>query len=252
MSNQPQWLILCSQLLWPIIDMGLTTIQELGFKDSDLESIPHCALLHLSSCLQISAFANEQGNHSVAICLIRQCVETLTLVDIGLQDETYAQPLLMSWQDGKKSHGDLRASLEKNVWPRYGKGLWNEPWAEFFGNLARAVQSYAHYTNQLMLWQFKVIEYPKDIDPIKREGFEFLASLDPTKYDPYKGSQVAMLQALIGWTLGRLLLEHGKNLEILKYSDQIHEFGRALGESDLLDQQTDWSSNLLPVMFFVK
>jgi len=28
----------------------------------------------------------------------------------------------------------------------YGTGLWDEPWSDFYGNLARAVQPYAHYT----------------------------------------------------------------------------------------------------------
>jgi hypothetical protein len=244
MAGQTHWLELCRQLLWDIVRLGLQTIEELDLGDFNLETIPHCALLHLSSCLQASAHANEKGEHAIAVCLIRQCIEALTLIEVGLQQKDYACPLLEKWRDGKKSHGNLRASLEKHVWPRYGNGLWDEPWSEFFSNLARAVQPYAHYTYELMLWQFKVLRGQDDAEG----GLTFTATWNPRVYDSRKGSQLALLQGLVGWTLGRLLLENRKTPQVSDYSERIRVFGEALSESEWLDKQSDWPTNLLPVV----
>ena len=66
-----------------------------------------------------------------------------------MQEPAIAEPLLLDWKNGKKSHGEVRKALERAVWPRYGVGLWSEPWSDFYANLARAVQPYAHYTPEL-------------------------------------------------------------------------------------------------------
>src|SRR5262249_44087650 len=106
----------------------------------DLQSLAELALCHHAGCIEAGGHANRRGKHSAAICLVRQPVEALTIAEIGLQSPQFAEPLLMAWKDGKKSHGELRKALEQSVWPKYGTGLWDETWAEFYGNLARAVQ----------------------------------------------------------------------------------------------------------------
>lgn len=256
MPNQEAWVPRFNHLVEPTIEIGLDILRGLpsdkrvGRDRFHVFMMSYCALLQLADCLKTSVLANLHGKHSVAVCLIRQSVEALTLVDIGLQEETFSYPLLQAWDDGKKSHGDLRCKLEQHVWPRYGNGLWGETWTEFFGNLARSVQPYAHYTQKLMLWQFHTVESPPLDGPLAdKRGFEFYATIGPTTSDEDKGCQITLLQALVIWTLGRLLLEHSKNPNILKYSDHIRDLGTAIGNSSLLDRHHDWSVNLLPVMF---
>jgi hypothetical protein len=94
----------------------------------------------------------------------------------GCRDRTaeasVAEPLLEAWKTGKKSQGELRRALQREIWPSYGTGLWNEPWAEFYANLAQAVQPYAHYTQQLQGWQFETLSVEHDGSTIEKTGLE--------------------------------------------------------------------------------
>jgi hypothetical protein len=242
MQHKPQWLLLSDELLWPLIGMGLSTLHDAHIDDRDTFSWTHAALLHFAHCLEISMEANLKGRHSVAICLVRHCVESLTLVDIGLQDPAFRKPLLVAWEQGRKGHGELRAALEKAVWPAYGAGLWDETWAEYFGNLSKAVQPYAHYTQQLQGWQYSVLATMTD---------GYFATLDPfNSYDPLKATRITLLHALSGWTLGRLLLAHGKHTDVLQRREKIAALGTALAGSKLLWKRKDWGLELRPDLIF--
>jgi hypothetical protein len=111
--------------------------------------IPQLAVFHLDACLNASIEANAALTPTVAMCLLRQCVETLTIIDVGLQPSKYRDPVLDTWHEGKKTTGALRKDLEQEIWPRYGPGIWDESWSEYFSNLAQAVHPHAHYTSQL-------------------------------------------------------------------------------------------------------
>ena len=63
------------------------------------------------------------------MCLVRQSLEALTVAEIGLQKRAFGEPLLDAWKTGKKSQGELRNALERDIWASYGTGLWDEPWA---------------------------------------------------------------------------------------------------------------------------
>jgi hypothetical protein len=246
--QSPRWLELGDKLFGPVVGMGLATLNPTSNPSADLDRavIPYLSLVHLVQCLQTGMYANEQGWHSAALCLIRQSIEALTLVDLGLQEAAYAEPLLDRWSAGAVTHGELRARLEKDVWHRYGRGLWLEPWAEFFGNLSRAVQPYAHYTSQLMGWQFQYLSQTGE----SADATQHLALFGLETYDALKASRITLLHGLVGWTLGRLLVEYGRNPDVLSYSNDIAEWGRSLGASKLLFKQKDWASELLPDMFF--
>lgn len=245
--SQPRWIIIYDQLANPVISLALNVLHKLKFGDLNLVAIPVCAATHLSTCLEMSNAANKRGYHSVSACLLRQCVETLTLIDIGLQSEEYARPLLEEWRDGKRGHGELRSNLEKAVWPGYGKGLWSESWGEFFGQLSRAVQPYAHFTNQLMLWEFKTDLQQQNISQTA-DGVEFIATTRPTAFDSQKAQQIATLEALMVWTLGRLLEANCKLNEVTQIKKQIDEFGLALADSEYINRNYRWNINLLPIM----
>jgi len=214
-------------------------------KSPDLGQIPYLAVLHLAGCLDTAGRANLDGLHAVAVCLVRQCVEVLTLVDIGLQEPEFAHPLLADWKSGKKTHGQLRAMLESTIWPAYGNGLWNEPWSEFFANLSKAVQPYAHYSYGLMGWQLATLA----TDEV-RGGHEALVQFGAGTYDPLKASRLTLLDALIVWALGRLILMPNPPGRTHPLAAGVHALGRRIAQSKLLFREGQWDWQLLPDVWF--
>ena len=241
LTEKPKWLELGEPLIGSILAIAKTTLEQSQLADFDLAQIPVLSVYHFASSLDTSIDANQKGRHSVAISLTRHCIEALTLIDVGLQDEAFALPLLDKWRDGKKNSGNLRQGLEKSIWPRYGTGLWDEPWGEFFGNLSRAVQPYAHCSRELLEWQFAVLNHSCG---------EAKFTVAVGAYDPLKASRITLLHVLVGWTLGRLLLENRSNPTVTAISRDICELGKALGSSKLLVKQKDWSLELLPNLLF--
>jgi len=252
--RKPKWLLLSDEILWPVIGMGLAVLdQRMRSSPTRLNQaeIPYTALLHFAHCLETSMKTNEEGKHSVAICLVRQCVEAITLIDIGLQENAYADPLLMAWKAGKKSHGELRASLQKNIWHQYGSGLWDEPWSDFFKNLAQAVQPYAHYSEELRHWQFATIwneDWVESQNTKPPEALQMTGLLGA--YDPLKASRITLLHCLLGWALARLLLANGESKDVAHREHKINELGSHLARSKLLFHKQDWGIQLRGMMLF--
>jgi len=245
---RPKWLDFYDELANPVVSLAKETIQNHTFEDLNLMSIPMCALAHFATSLEMSNRSNKQGYHSVAASLLRSAVETLTIIDIGLQPEAYARPLLEAWKDGRKQHGALRLELENSVWPHYGNGLWDEPWSSFFGQLARAVQPYAHFTNNLMLWCYKM-DVPEQSITVSEQGIELLTTVEPTVFDSQKARQIATLESLMIWALGRLLVFNRSQLRIRSIRDRLELFGKVLADSEYINKNQEWGINLLPILF---
>jgi len=150
---------------------------------------------------------------------------------------------LQKWKEGKLSLGELRRSLESDVWPHYGTGLWTESWAAFFGSLARAVQPYAHYSPDLLGWQIKLAHY----DGNRRA--RFIADLAPQGLDPIKSDRIALLQAVITWTFSRLLLANRPEVATCLSADA-DQMQAALRDSKLLFAEKDWPTQLMPHFLF--
>ena len=241
-EEKPQWFAIGDQLLWPLIGMGVATARSHRLSTPDLQALAELALCHHAGCIEAGSHANRRGKHSAAICLVRQSVEALTIAEIGLQSPQFAEPLLTAWKEGKKSHGELRKALEQSVWPNYGTGLWDETWAEFYGNLARAVQPYAHYTSELQGWQFSTVAYDGGKDFIPTFGLE--------TYDALQATRITLFHMLLTYMLGRILLIHGKNTDVMAKRGDILKLGRALGSSKLLFERGEWWSQLAPHMLF--
>jgi len=239
---KPEWFTLGDELMWPLIGMGVATARNHRLSSIDLQSLAELALCHHAGCIEASGHANQRGKHSAAICLVRQSVEALTVAEIGLQSPQFAEPLLADWKEGKKSHGELRRALERDVWPGYGSGLWDESWAEFYGNLARAVQPYAHYTSELQGWQFATVAHDG--------SRHFVATFGLETYDALQATRITLFQMLLTWMLGRILLAHGKNADVMARRDSIVRLGHALGASKLLFKRGEWWAQLAPHMFF--
>lgn len=242
LDEKSRWFILGDELMWPLVGMGAAAARSQHLSSPDLQLLGELAIYHHAGCLEASGQANRRGKHSAAICLVRQSVEALTIAELGLQEPKVAEPLLLAWKGGKKSHGELRRALEQNVWPRYGKGLWDETWAEFYGNLARAVQPYAHYTTELQGWQFATVDYDG--------GEEFTAMCGLETYDPLQATRITLFHMLLTYMLGRILLVHGKNQDAVSRRNEILELGDALGSSKLLFNRGEWWAQLAPHMLF--
>lgn len=241
-EKQPEWFKIGDALLWPLIGMGMAAARAHRLPTVDLQPLAELALCHHAGCMEAGNHINRRGKHSAAICLVRQSVEALTIAEIGLQAPEFAEPLLAAWKEGKKSQGELRKALERDVWPAYGVGLWDESWADFYGNLARAVQPYAHYTSELQGWQFATVAYEGGRGSIAMYGLE--------TYDALQATRITLFHMLLTWMLGRILLAHGKNADVLDRRESILELGRALGSSKLLSVGREWWTQLAPHMLF--
>jgi hypothetical protein len=149
---------------------------------------------------------------------------------------------LTAWKEGKRSHGELRKALQQSVWPNYGNGLWDETWTEFYGNLARAVQPYAHYTSELQGWQFATVE--------DEGGTEVTAMFGLETYDVFQATRITLFHMLLTYMLGRILLAHGRNPDVMAKGDDIMKLGRALGSSKLLFKRGEWWAQVHPHMRF--
>lgn len=246
-QTAPRRFTIGDKLIWPLIGMGVAVARETDLPIS-LKPVPDLALCHHAGCIEAAGFANERGKHSAAMCLVRQSVEALTIAEIGLQEAGFAVPLLEGWRAGKKSHGELRQALERDIWPRYGTGLWEEPWATFYGNLARAVQPYAHYTEELQGWQLVTIS--ADFNCGSQAGASAIQMSGLETYDPLKATRITFFHILLTWMLGRILLTDGRSRDVVARRGEIIRLGRALASSKLLFHRADWWAQFTPNFFF--
>jgi hypothetical protein len=243
MERRPLWLQELDGLTLPVFRAGLLTLNPEGSPNFDQASRPYLALCHIASCIEEGGRANLKGHHAVSICLLRQCIEAVTIMDVGLQTPEFRDRLLDDWANGSRTTGNLRQELERHVWPRYGPGLWAEPWTEFMTNLSRAVQPYAHYSLELQGWQHQ------DVHAHLGERYG-LTAIGPGTYDAIKASRVTLLQALITWTIARMLVLTGHSDVLGGLDSRITAWGREIGRSKLLFHEGKWSEQLLPHIIF--
>ena len=241
-EEEPLWFKLGDGLLWPVLGMAASSCRDVNLSTPDLRSLGELSIWHHAGCLETSIHANKRGKHSAALCLVRQSIEALSIAEVALQSPEWAESLLIAWKEKRKSHGEIRKLLEKDIWPRYGSGLWSESWSEFYGNLSRAVQDYAHYTPELQGWQFTTLVHDGERNAIVTFG--------PDTYDSLLATRVTLLHMLLTWMLGRILLAHGQNSHAAERHQDIVRLGQALGSSKLLFRNGDWGSQLAPHMLF--
>ena len=212
----------------------------------NLGIVPYSAVLHLRACQETGLWANGQGYHAASLGIFRHSVEALSLIDLGLQAPEYNTALLTDWKTGKKSHGEIRKALERDIWPHYGTGLWSEPWSQFFGNLSRAVQPFAHYRPDLMNWQF----YLPSQSPVFAEDGNLLMvqRIGRRTHDSVKAARLYLLSAMIVWTVARLLLINDAAWS--GPTEKIAALGRSIAGSKLLEKGEDWSEQLMGNAFF--
>ena len=207
--------------------------------DPHVAQLPTLALHHFTLCLMTSIETNRAGRHAPALALLRQAIESLTIVELGLNDPAWSMPLLSRWSEAKLSNGELRQRLEATAWPSYGAGLWNESWSTYFARLSKAVQPYAHCSPELLQWSLSVLT------PL--EDRRFVAAVGA--YDATKASRLTLFHILVTWTLGRILQATRPPSSPLVAGSAVTSLGTALASSEYLVENQDWSVQLWPHMF---
>ncbi len=245
--HPPTWFRIGEPMIWPCWQVALDVLSKRRTGNLNLDHIPELAAIHFIHCMEASIETNRRGRHAVAVGLVRQCVETLTLIDVGLQEQSRRDPLLEAWRQERKTHGQIRSELERDVWPRYGRGLWNETWAEFFGEFARAVQPYAHYTHLLQGWQL-ASPPGQQLSRSPDGNYLFLAQIGFNTYDGLKASRITLLHCLLTWAMARLVENNGGDARI--DFKQVAMLGSELGRSEFLGGGAlEWHQEFWPHMF---
>jgi len=131
MKNVPKWFEVGGELIGKVSGYAMESIEGLPDLSSDQASAARCALYHYVQCLKLSGDVNREGQHAVAISLVRQCVEALTILESALiSDRVLCQSLRSAWIHGKKTSGAIRKELSSKVWASYFPGLWLKPWTD--------------------------------------------------------------------------------------------------------------------------
>lgn len=236
LEDRPDWFLKGDDLLWKTLHVAHSKTGQI--EEPALRVPTECASIYLINTLKASVDLNREGKHSIAIALLRQCTESVTVLELGLIDKSVGRDLIAGWKDGSKSQGNLRQELEAKIWRDYGSGLWEEPWTDYFGDLARAVNPYAHYTPKLQGWQMVVPEgmplFKTDSGMLKSYmtyGFE--------SYDASKATRITLLHILISWTVGRLVIENGGDEKL--ETGKIESLGDSIADSEILGKgELDW------------
>ena len=238
----PRWLQLGQQISSPVFQAVLDALRSRRLPDASIQATGELALFHVRACLNASIDQNQVGQPAVALALLRQCIEALTVVDASLQRSELAIDLLQRWVKSGSSTGALRKELANHAWPRYGTGLWDEPWGDFFSNLSKSVHPYAHYSNLLQQWQISIVS--------NRGSSDVIAMTSHMTVDQVKFLRVALLHMLVIWAVGRIFLGNSPDESHKSLRDSIAALGSALSESKMLFRSKDWADELLPHIFF--
>ncbi len=230
----------------PLITQRLAEALQRLSLPAAVRMCPWGAYWFLCNCQRLADIANREGMHANALAITRQCLEAMSIIELGLSGVEGSEVMLEKWNHADESPGSIRKWLEQNVWHRYSSGLWSEPWAEFTGKLCRAVQPYAHYSGNLALWQTRVHNFEDKGDDKYVEG---LVEFGPCVYDPQKAIRITLYHALLGFTLGRICLSRISDDAELEHS--VDRLRVALSKSVYLDgSQTNWDAQFWAVLWF--
>ncbi len=233
----PEWFVVHEEVSAIVMHRIAASVSKLNMT-LQVRSAPMLAHWFVLDTLHLANQANREGMHANALALTRQCVEAISVIELGLCGHADAEAILLKWDSDDLTPGRLRAWLQQNVWPSYGNGLWQEPWATFMREFAGAIQSYAHYGRNLAQWQLRLHRF-YDANETNTD-FHAIVQMTPRAYDAQKATRITLFHALLTYVLGRIW--SAANPIDTEFSALIEKLGTALGKSRYLDgHQTNWS-----------
>lgn len=245
-TEKPKWFNMSENVTLEIMQIIADSANDTDMP-LQVKNLPMKAHWFICDSLYLANMANREGMHANALALTRQCIEAISVLEVGLCKLDDAAEILQKWDDDKLTAGGLRKWLEINVWPKYGNGLWVESWQEFMAKLAKAIQPYSHYSSKLSQWQDKLHAVKKDA-----ESPDLFLEIRPRAYDPQKATRITLYHAILVFALGRIAIAHSENCNT-KFKASVNRLGKALGETPYLDgHQTDWEQQFWAMMFSKK
>ena len=242
----PDWFVLGEEATPIVMRRVAAAVSANGFS-RQVQMAPTLAHWFLLDSLLLANRANREGMHANALSLIRQCLEALSIIEVGVCGHAGAEEILLKWDRDELTPGKLRAWLEQHVWHSYGAGLWREPWSTFMREFAAALQPYAHYGSKLAQWQVRLVPGRTQLE---RESGITTAFIEvrPRAYDAQKATRITLFHAVLTYALGRICLAcDNSNGE---FSALIARLGTALGASRYLDgHSTDWSEQFWAMLW---
>lgn len=234
----PEWFSLGEETTPEVMQRIGKSVSNLPFS-LQVRSAPMLAHWFMLDTLLLANQANREGMHANALALTRQCLEALGIVELGVCGHPEAEATLIRWEADKLSPGSLRAWLQPNVWPRYGSGMWNEPWSDFMREFASAVQPYAHYGRSLAQWQVRLHGFRETAENPEHAGHAII-EMKPRAYDPQKATRITLFHAILTFALGRIWM--AANPVDREFAALLNRLRAALAKSRYLDgHETDWS-----------
>lgn len=234
----PEWFPLSEQVT-PIVMERIACAVSKNSMALQVKSSPLLAHWFVLDSLYIANKSNRDGMHANALALTRQCIEAISVIELGICLHPEAEAQLLRWEADKMNAGQVRAWLQDNVWPQYGNGLWSETWSIFMREFAKAIQPYAHYSRSLAQWQLRLHglhDTSSETDP----SLSAIIEVRPRAYDPQKATRITLFHALLTYLLGRVSMDADRN--DLKFAALVTRLGVALGKSRYLDgRDTNWS-----------
>jgi hypothetical protein len=237
----PDWFTVGEEVTEPTMKRISEAVQKCELP-LQLQYLPMQAHWFFRDSILMANEANRKGSHANALALTRQCIETISIMELGLSRHHRRNEILGKWEKGKASPGQLRQWLAKNAWPQYGSGIWAENWETFMGHLSKAIQPYAHYTAQLAQWQSKT----HFVEPDKMSA---IVEFAPQAYDPQKATRITLYHTILTYTLARIWVAtaQDKDNEFIALTNRL---GKALGKSKYLDgNQTNWEHQFWAMMW---
>lgn len=235
--SKPEWFEMHEEVNPQVMDRISNAVAAIEMSPQ-VKSAPMLAHWFSLDSLLLANQANRDGMHANALSLTRQCMEAISIIELGICGHPNAEETLLKWEADKLTPGQLRAWLQENIWTNYGSGLWSEEWSTFMREFARAIQPYAHYGRSLAQWQMLFREIDEPAQP--NAPFTAIMELRPRAYDPQKATRITLFHGLLIYTLGRIW--QAANSSDAEFISLMDRFGTALGKSQYLDgHETNWS-----------
>jgi len=198
--------------------------------DLQLQFIPHYAGKHCLESVRLSRLANEGGAHAVAVGLLRDAVETLSLVALAISRDADKLRFLRQWNEDRLSAGELRKRLDATVWPSVTvAGLWGQPYAHFSPLRMRWHHHIQIVDGEWRLW-------------INHPGGDF---------ELYRAARIVAFQLLVFWAFAELISAFGAaSVEQLKGLALLAGNARRwLATNEVFFHGEKWEVQLMPFVY---